>query len=98
MILSRDQRAEAALVLGGLLAGGNAVGVRFTNRELEPLFGAGLRFLVAAGLLGLVVVARRLPWPHGQALVGGVVFGLLNFAGAFGWTFAVSGGVGERVE
>lgn len=87
MTASTDQRAAAALVLGGVLAGGNAVGVRFTNRELEPLFGAGLRFLVAAGLLALVVVALRLPWPHGQALVGVVVFGLLNFAGAFGLAY-----------
>jgi len=87
MNASTDQRAAAALVLGGVFAGGNAVGVRFTNRELEPLYGAGLRFLAAAGLLALVVVARRLPWPHGQALVGVVVFGLLNFAGAFGLAY-----------
>jgi hypothetical protein len=33
------------------LAGGNAVGIRFSNRELAPLWRAGLRFALAAALL-----------------------------------------------
>ena len=41
----------AAFATGALLAGGNAVGIRFSNRELDPLWGAGLRFALAAVLL-----------------------------------------------
>lgn len=79
--------APVALLVGGTLAGGNAVGIRYTNRELEPLFGAGARFALAAGLFGLFARARRLSLPRGRALGGTVVFGVLNFAGAFGFAY-----------
>lgn len=79
-----NRRAPLALVVGGVLAGGNAVGIRFTNRELDPLFGAGLRFLLAAALLGVVAWFRGLALPRDRALLGGAIFGVLNFAGAFG--------------
>jgi hypothetical protein len=58
-----DRRALAAFVVGTVLAGGNAVGVRVSNRELEPLWGAALRFLLAACLLGAVMAVVRLPLP-----------------------------------
>lgn len=87
VLMTPDRRAGTALVLGGLLAGGNAVGIRFTNRELEPLWGAGLRFAIAAALLGCIVVLRHLGWPSGHALLGAALFGLLNFAGAFGFGY-----------
>lgn len=80
----RARLAPWALVVGGVLAGGNAVGIRFTNRELDPLFGAGTRFAVAALVLAVVARRRGISWPRGRPLLGGVVFGVLNFAGAFG--------------
>lgn len=93
--------ASAALVLGGTLAGGNAVGIRFTNRELEPLFGAGARFALAAVLLLLFARARSLAYPGGRALLGTVVFGALNFAGAFGFGYYalvhIKAGVGSTL-
>jgi drug/metabolite transporter (DMT)-like permease len=79
----RERLVLAAFVAGSILAGGNAVGVRFSNRELDPLWGAGLRFSLAAVILLAVVTAMRLPFPHGRALTGAVLYGLLNFAGAF---------------
>ena len=36
-----ERVALAAFVTYTVLAGGNAVGVRFSNRELAPLWGAG---------------------------------------------------------
>ena len=51
MNLDRDGTALAAFIVGTVLAGGNAVGVRVSNRELDPLWGAGLRFALAACLL-----------------------------------------------
>jgi len=66
-----------------MLAGGNAVCVRLSNRELDPLWGASLRFISAAALLwGIVAVTGR-SIPRGRALGGAIVYGLLNFGAAF---------------
>ena len=70
-----------------MLAGGNAVGVRVSNRELDPLWGAGLRFLLAAGRLGVVMAALRLPFPRNGALLGVVLYGTLIFGGAFSFAY-----------
>lgn len=86
-----DGRAErlalAAFIAESVLAGGNAVGVRFSNRELDPLWGAGLRFLLAALLLGSVMTAMRLAFPRGRALAGAMVFGALMFGATFGLAY-----------
>ena len=79
-----ERVALAAFVTYTVLAGGNAVGVRFSNRELAPLWGAGLRFALAAALLLAVMVVLRLAFPRGRALVGSLLYGLFNFAGSFG--------------
>jgi drug/metabolite transporter (DMT)-like permease len=82
-----DRTVVAAFLATAILAGGNGVGIRFSNRELEPLWGAGLRFVFAALLLGTLVAVLRLPLPRGRAFTGSVAFGLLNFAGAFSLTY-----------
>ncbi|MDQ4130616.1 MAG: EamA family transporter [Actinomycetota bacterium] len=76
--------ALASFVAGSLLAGGNAVGVRFSNRELAPLWGAGLRFSLAAALLVVVMAVLRLGLPRGRALTGALLYGLFNFGASFG--------------
>jgi drug/metabolite transporter (DMT)-like permease len=78
-----ERVALAAFITGSVFAGGNAVGVRFSNRELEPLWGAGLRFALAAALLLAVMAVLRLARPRGRALTGALLFGALNFGGAF---------------
>ena len=83
MELGRDRAALAAFVAGTVLAGGNAVGIRVSNRELEPLWGASLRFLLAASLLAVLAAVLGLDVPRGRALVGVLVYGSLIFAGAF---------------
>jgi drug/metabolite transporter (DMT)-like permease len=75
--------APAAFVTQAVLAGGNAVGIRFSNRELEPLWGAGLRFALAAALLLVVMAMLRLSFPRGRALTGSVLYGLFNFGASF---------------
>jgi drug/metabolite transporter (DMT)-like permease len=67
-----------------VLAGGNAVGIRFSNRELAPLWGASLRSALAAALLLAVMVVLRLTFPRGRALVGSLLFGIFNIGAAFG--------------
>lgn len=82
-----ERVALAAFVTGSVLAGGNAVGVRFSNRELAPLWGAGLRFAVAGAVLLAVMAALRLALPRGWALVGALLYGALNFGAAFALTY-----------
>ena len=79
-----DRTALGALLACALLAGGNGVGVRFSNRELAPLWGGFLRFALAGLVLLAVMAALRLAPPRGRALVGAVLFGVLNFATGFG--------------
>jgi drug/metabolite transporter (DMT)-like permease len=87
MKLDRDGTAVSAFVVGTVLAGGNAVGVRVSNRELDPLWGAGLRFLLAALLLGAVMAVMRLTLPRGRALLGALLYGALIFGGAFSFAY-----------
>jgi drug/metabolite transporter (DMT)-like permease len=79
-----ERVALTAFVTYAVLAGGNAVGVRFSNRELAPLWGAGLRFALAAALLLAVMAVLRLAFPQGRDLVGSLLYGLFNFGGSFG--------------
>ena len=87
MKVDRERLTLVAFVAEAVLAGGNAVGVRFSNRELDPLWGAGVRFVLAAGLLGAVMAMMKLPLPHGRALIGALLYGLLIFGGAFGLAY-----------
>ena len=82
-----EQLVLPAFIAESVLAGGNAVGVRFSNRELDPLWGAGLRFALAALLLGCVMAVLRLPFPRGRALAGAIVFGVLMFGASFGLAY-----------
>ncbi|HEX9847324.1 MAG TPA: DMT family transporter [Acidimicrobiia bacterium] len=66
----------AAVILGG----GNFIAVRFSNRELDPFWGAGLRFTLAASLFVAIALALRLRWPRGRQLVLTLTYGALNFA------------------
>ena len=69
----------AAFVAMVLFFGVNFVAVRFSNRELPPFWGGGLRFAIAAGILVTIVAVRRLPLPRGRALVGALLYGSLAF-------------------
>lgn len=78
-----DRVALASFVVMSVLAGGNAVAIRFSNRELDPLWGASMRFALAAALLLTAMAALRLAVPRGRALLGAVVYGALTFGAAF---------------
>lgn len=81
----RGRGSPDALTLGAFavavtLGGGNFLAVRFSNVELPPFWGAGLRFGLAALLFVVIVVALRLPWPRGRQLALTAVYGSLSFA------------------
>jgi drug/metabolite transporter (DMT)-like permease len=82
--MERERLVRAALIIEAVLAGGNAVAIRFSNRELAPLWGASLRFVLAAIVIVAVMGALRLRLPTDRAFTGALLFGLFQFAGAFG--------------
>jgi drug/metabolite transporter (DMT)-like permease len=61
-----------------LLAGNNAIAVKYSNAELPPFFGAASRFIIASLILFIVMLALRLPLPGGRGLVGAMIYGVLN--------------------
>ena len=82
--MERDERSTlAAFLASAVLAGGNGVGIRFSNRELDPLWGAGLRFSLAAAVFLGLMAALRLQLPHGRALTGSVLYGVLQFGATY---------------
>ena len=93
---------RSARFAGAVLVGGsNFVAIRYSNRELDPLWGAGLRFGLAAAVFAVLVVVLRLSLPRGRVLGLVVLYGLLAFAIAYGclyWALQdVPAGIGAVV-
>lgn len=84
---STDPVALTTFVAYSVLAGGNAVGIRFSNRELDPFWGATIRFSLTAVIMLLVMRLARQRFPRGRALLGASIYGLLAFGGAFAFAF-----------
>ena len=80
---SVDRITLLAFLFATLILGANWVGVRFSNRELPPFWGAGLRFFAASVILFAVVALRGIALPRGRALAGALVFGVLIFGASF---------------
>jgi drug/metabolite transporter (DMT)-like permease len=70
-----------------LLVGANPVAIRFSNRELEPFWGAGVRFTAAAVLFAAIVAFRRLALPRGRALAGAALYGLVGIGAFFAFAY-----------
>ncbi len=79
-----DRRALAAFAGAVVIGGSNFVAIRYSNRELDPLWGAGLRFGLAAVVFGVLCAALRVRLPRGRTLALVVMYGLLAFGGAYG--------------
>jgi drug/metabolite transporter (DMT)-like permease len=83
--MNRPSAAVLAVFVAVVLIGGtNFVAARYSNRELPPFWGAGLRFAIAGLLLIGLAGWRRIPLPLGSAFLGVALFGVLNFGVAFG--------------
>lgn len=78
-----DRIALAGFVGAAVLAGGNAVAIKVGLRELPPLWSATLRFTLASVVLAGVMATLRMPWPRGQQLAGGVVYGAVGLGATF---------------
>ncbi|MDP9145785.1 MAG: DMT family transporter, partial [Actinomycetota bacterium] len=77
----------AAFFVGAVLSAGNPISVKFSNVELDPFWGATLRFTFAAALMLVVMAVLRVSFPRGRALVGAVLYGVFNFGLAFACLF-----------
>lgn len=75
-----DSMILGAFALAVTIGGANFVAVRFSNRELPPFWGAGLRFGLAALLFILIALALRLTWPRGRLLGLTALYGVLAIA------------------
>ncbi len=62
-----------------VLGGANFLAVRFSNQDLDPFWGAGLRFAIAGLLFVAIALGLRLPWPRGRQLLDTVAYGLVGF-------------------
>lgn len=82
-----DRLTLGAFLLMVVLAGGNAVGVKIATDELPPLWAAGARFGISGLLFAALMLPARSPIPHGRALLGSALYGLLAFGAAFGVAF-----------
>jgi drug/metabolite transporter (DMT)-like permease len=70
-----------------LVAGGNAPAIRYVSCrtcELDPFWGAAMRFLLAGVIFAAISRGLRLKMPQGRALVGAALFGVLQFGAGFG--------------
>src|SRR6266511_2509462 len=73
----------AAFLIAVLLLGANWVGVRFSNRELAPFWGAALRFTLSSAVLFAILAMRGVTIPRGRALAGATLYGLGQYFATF---------------
>lgn len=73
----------AVVVLGG----SNAIAVKASVAELDPLWSAAARFLAAGILLIAGVVVTRRPFPRGKSFSGAILYGLVGLAGSYGFIY-----------
>lgn len=79
--MQKTETKRVLLAFAGmvLIAGANAVAVRFTIRELAPFWSAALRFIAAATVFFVIMTILKVPFSKGKGLAGDVVYGLLSF-------------------
>ena len=78
------QRLNVAIFVAiALIGGGNPVGVAIVVDELDPLWAAAVRFIAAGAIFALAMALFRIPIPHGRALAGSLLYGVLGFFAAF---------------
>lgn len=80
MAAKPETSVSLLFVLVVVIGSGNFVAVSFSNAELAPFWGAGLRFSLSAILFVVVALALRLPWPRGRALLLTANYGVFTFA------------------
>lgn len=83
MVDGPDGKTYLAFASAVLIGGANYIAVSMSNHELPPLFGAALRFGLAALIFFAIATFRRVPLARGRPAAGAVVYGLLSFGAAY---------------
>ncbi len=78
-----DRLTILAFLAVVVLGGSNAIAVKATVAELDPIWSAALRFLAAGVILLAFVAATRRAIPRGRSFSGAILYGLLGFAGSY---------------
>jgi drug/metabolite transporter (DMT)-like permease len=82
-----DTNTYLAFANAVLIGGANFVAVSFSNMELPPLFGAALRFALAALLFFFIMRISGVPLVRGRAAVGAAIYGILGFGAAYAFLY-----------
>jgi drug/metabolite transporter (DMT)-like permease len=82
-----DPATPLAFAVLVVLVGTNLVAIRYSNRELPPLWDAGFRFALAATIYGVIALVRRPAMPSRRQLAGAIAYGLFAFAGFFAFVY-----------
>jgi drug/metabolite transporter (DMT)-like permease len=82
-----DRTAASLFAVCTLIIATNPIAVRFSDRELDPWWGACLRFSLATAAFVVLSVALRLGPARGRALLGGILFGAINYGGGVGLAY-----------
>ena len=82
-----DTTTLAAFVAVAALGGLNAIAVKASVGELDPIWSAGSRFVVAGLLLVGVVLATKRHVPRGSSLRGAMAYGVVAFSASFGLVY-----------
>jgi drug/metabolite transporter (DMT)-like permease len=95
-VAREDNLAHTLPAFGGgvLIGGANFIAVKFSNQELDPLFGAALRFTAAAVLLLLISRVFGYAMPRGRAALGAALYGLLGFGVSYALMYYAVQGLG----
>lgn len=83
-VASYDVRTWGAFLAAIVIGGANFVGVSYSNMTLPPLYGAAVRFAMAAVLFFGFAQLWRVELARGRDALGAAVYGLL----AYGLTYA----------
>ena len=87
--LTFDGATLAAFIFMVVGIGGNVIAIKYIAREgeLDPLWAAASRFLLATAIFAIVARVIRAGMPRGRALVGAVLYGALSIGGFFGFGY-----------
>jgi drug/metabolite transporter (DMT)-like permease len=87
MTRNADTNTYLAFAATVLIGGANFVAVSFSNMELPPLYGAALRFALAALLFFLVIRVSGVPLVRGRDAVGAAIYGILGFGAGYAFLY-----------
>jgi drug/metabolite transporter (DMT)-like permease len=85
----RDWATIAAFLVMSVGIGGNVIAIKYIARagDLDPLWAAASRFLLATAIFAVVALVVRAPMPRGRALAGAVLYGALSIGAFFAFAY-----------